>query len=468
VNAAYQTDGEQLAFEFRIMDTIGLGYVYSGATQTEGIIDDYLVMIDTIAPTIITDLQTLAVTTTTATLSWSPVTENHFAGYVVYYEASPGITNQNQVWTQAEDAALGNINTSQTTITGLMSGQRYWFRILARDAAGNAAELSNEVTNIANSTYPLFSSPVPAQNGQYHNTRTLTIGATVYDAYGIDQTHVEYRFDRNGNGSYDASETWQQVPSIQISRQEETLLLSAPAAFDVDGEHLCYEFRTWDIDGYGPAYSGTNAAMGISDDWFVSIDTSYPAAIPTLVIGVTTESSVQLAWAASSDNHFRRYEVYYATHPAVTAADSLWTDTDDASLSNSGSGLIATDVTNLPASTRFYFRVRAVDIAGNATWSDEVSAVTVGLYAPAAPTGIWVEVSGEDVILHWDAVSTDTNGNPLPVTGYNVYAAVMPDFTADLGSFIDFTAETSYTFSGIALEASLTNVFFKVTTVYQP
>ena len=106
-------------------------------------IDDDL--IDTVAPSAIAGFKIEAASCNSVTLSWLPVTEEHFAAYEIYYDTHRDVGLDSKKWSVQEDAALGSINTTGTTINKLDSGVNYWFRIRAVDLHGNVSEFSEQL-----------------------------------------------------------------------------------------------------------------------------------------------------------------------------------------------------------------------------------------------------------------------------------------------------------------------------------
>lgn len=120
---------------------------------------------DETAPTDVSDLSASAsVNAASVTLNWTPVTEDNFDTYEIYYNTTgnPGLSD-----TKVDEtgiAALGTRTTSSATITGLSFGTTYYFKIRAKDASSNVSNLSNT----ANTSTPalgydlwLFSGLVP-------------------------------------------------------------------------------------------------------------------------------------------------------------------------------------------------------------------------------------------------------------------------------------------------------------------
>lgn len=82
---------------------------------------------------------TTAAPTTTALLIWDPATAPALSGYRVYYGTVPGVYGQSL----GNGINVGNVLTH--TITGLISGVRYYFAVTAYESSGNESGYSNEV-----------------------------------------------------------------------------------------------------------------------------------------------------------------------------------------------------------------------------------------------------------------------------------------------------------------------------------
>ncbi len=148
-------------------------------------------------------------------------------------------------------------------------------------------------------------------------------------------------------------------------------------------------------------------------------DTQPPSA-PGNVVATVSGTDVQLAWAASTDNvGVTGYRVYRS----ATAGFTPGTATLVATL---GAGPTTFGDANLPAGTSYY-RIIAVDAAGNASApSSEAAATIVVDQPPTAPGNLTATVvNGDEVHLAWDA-STDVGG---AIDQYYVYRSTTPNFT---------------------------------------
>lgn len=80
-----------------------------------------------------------APTESTAQLEWDASTDPAVAGYRVYYGTAPG------VYQQARGAGVALTGTSYT-VTGLISGKRYYFAVTSYDTDGDESAFAQEVT----------------------------------------------------------------------------------------------------------------------------------------------------------------------------------------------------------------------------------------------------------------------------------------------------------------------------------
>lgn len=134
-NVAFPADGVY-AFEYRAFDVAGNGPVNSGGLVAR---------VDATPPSA-SVLHAQGSGSHSATLFFSPTTETNFDRYLLSYSTDSTVTDEDPVWSADDDPALGQASTYQTTVQGLDFGQMYWFRLRARDLAGNLSDWSNRVS----------------------------------------------------------------------------------------------------------------------------------------------------------------------------------------------------------------------------------------------------------------------------------------------------------------------------------
>jgi len=91
--------------------------------------------------------------------------------------------------------------------------------------------------------------------------------------------------------------------------------------------------------------------------------------------------------------------------------------------SSIASGTTTTSVTGLAASTAYYFRVRAVNAAGNSAWSSGSAAVTTtsSATAPAAPTAVTITPGSQNLSVAFTAA--DNGGSAITNYKYSIDGA---------------------------------------------
>lgn len=144
--ADFATESEALKFEIRCADEWG-AEGYSGSSNTQGIVDDWYVRIDTTAPSPINMLAFAGYRSETEIqLTWTESSDLHFQRYEVYYAQHPGVSTADALWSTSNDPNLNNPVTALTTVSSLTRATRYYIVIRATDQATNASIFSNEIT----------------------------------------------------------------------------------------------------------------------------------------------------------------------------------------------------------------------------------------------------------------------------------------------------------------------------------
>ncbi|OAB46771.1 lytic polysaccharide monooxygenase [Paenibacillus antarcticus] len=172
-------------------------------------------------------------------------------------------------------------------------------------------------------------------------------------------------------------------------------------------------------------------------------DTQAPSVPASLASTGKTNTTVSLAWNASTDNvGVTGYQVFNGSSLVATVPGTNYV------------------VSGLTANTAYTFSVKAIDAAGNASNASNVVSVTTSApvadtQAPTAPGTLHVmgTPTSTSLQLMWNA-STDNVG----VTGYKIYNGTTLVATVS-GSTLDYivtglSAGTAYTFNVYAIDAA--------------
>jgi chitodextrinase len=186
-------------------------------------------------------------------------------------------------------------------------------------------------------------------------------------------------------------------------------------AYDAAGNHSDKAYAS------GPA---TTTACTVAD-------TTAPTTPGSLVVSSATQTSISVAWSASSDN------------VGVTGYGRYLNGT----LVSSGTGTTYT-FTGLTCGTSATIAVGAYDAAGNRSGKPSLTASTSACpdtTPPSTPKSLTATASGTQISLAWGA-STDASG----IARYNVYRATTSGFAASSSNLIAQPSGTSYVDTGLA------------------
>jgi chitodextrinase len=173
-----------------------------------------------------------------------------------------------------------------------------------------------------------------------------------------------------------------------------------------------YYYRVQATDAAGNVSSYSNVASGRTGQLIVDLQAP---SIPSNFTATATSTQITLNWSASTDNvGVVQYQIERSTS-ATTGFTSL----------NAVSVNFYTN-TGLNTSTKYYYRIRAVDAAGNLSAYSSIVNATTGAQsttppptgdtqAPTAPSNLTASSTAAQVTLNWSVASDNT-----AVTGYKV------------------------------------------------
>lgn len=315
-----------------------------------------------------------AVLSSQINLAWADVSDNE-TGFEV--ERSPdGSTN----WTRVAD--LG-INTTTFQNTGLNPNTRYFYRVRAKNGAGNSG-----YTNTADATTPDTPPAAPAR---------LTATAT-----GINSVSLTWA-DLSGN------ETGFEIERASTSNGPFVKIgdVAANVTTYTDGnltQATQYCYRVWAKNSIGNS--------GFSNTSCATTPAAPPAAPARLTAVATSPTQINLQWADVSNNEsgfdLERASSATATFTRIADLPANATTYSDGSLTET---------------TQYCYRVRAKNAVGNSAYT-EIVCVTTPLAPPAAPANLRAE------IVDYDQIRVSWPGLPASVS-----TVIVERSTSPTGSF---------------------------------
>ena len=275
---------------------------------------------DNTAPEQVKNLRTVDVTQNTASIAWDNVADEDFDHFVVIYSAQ-GTPTERTVK-----------DTLGINLSGLTPDTQYTVSVYAVDVAGNAGPASAPFRFYSNSdTTPPTITYVGIPSDCFSSNSSLNVTVSASDLSGINSKYLQYSQDK---------EKWT------------TLTVANNRNFVISGYGLKegpLYFRAYASDPYGNVGDPEKAQI-----YTVTIDNTAPTAPGKIIVETELRSNV-VSWAASESEDV----AYYRVERAV-GEDSV----DFTSISARHGSTSLTD-SNVVADGVYYYRVFAVDRAGN-------------------------------------------------------------------------------------------------------
>ncbi|MBP8695902.1 MAG: SBBP repeat-containing protein [Syntrophobacterales bacterium] len=320
--------------------------------------------LDATAPSVPSNLQGAAASTSQINLTWTASTDNvGVTGYKVFRNGSQ----------------VGMTASTSFSDTGLAEATSYSYRVLAYDAGGNeSAQCGAVAVSTADATAPSVPSNLQG-TGASASQINLTWTAST-DNVGV----TGYRVYRNGS----------QVGTTASTSFSDTGLAEATS--------YSYTVAAYDAAGNASAQCGAAAVS--------TLDATAPSVPANLQAAVVSTSRIDLSWTASTDNvGVAGYRVYRDGSLVASPAGTSYSDT------------------GLAAGTTYGYRVAAYDAAGNTsaqcaavnattqsgTWG---GTVLIGTASTDRGHGIAVDSGGNIYVAGYTAGHLDGEVNANPGT----------------------------------------------------
>ena len=297
-------------------------------------------MCDNQGPEQVKNVKCIAVDGTTATLSWSDVSDDDISYFVVECKQSDG------VWKSISRTST-NLGVN---LSGLTPEHDYVYRVIGYDKRSNRGTPSEEitVTTLKDTICPKVTKITP-DPGYFKSEINLRF--TAEDDYRVKSIEIQTSTDK---------ESWKTVSEIKATGE------SAKCTFDCKLDLKNYEegsvfVRAKVYDSYGNVTEDKDLTC-----YEYVIDRTAPVQ-PTGVTASSGEteggsSFVNISWnAITDDNSFAYYRVYKSN-----SADGEFT------LLKNNVKTVNTYDENVDFSATYYYKIEAVDLAGNVGKQSEV------------------------------------------------------------------------------------------------
>lgn len=286
--------------------------------------------------------------------------------------------------------------SSSCTITGLTNGTTYYFTVTATNPKGTTS-VSNEL-----SITPLNAPSVPSGVSATSANGSVALSWSASSGSGTIK-YIVLRSTTSGSGYSQLATDITTTSYTDSAVTNNTIYYYVVRSFNEFGE-------------------GTNSSEVIGTPM------TAPAA-PMSLAASANSSQVALSWTASVGSGTITYTVYRST-TSGSGYTQLATNVSTTSYTDSSA-------TN---GTTYYYAVKATNLGGTSSYSNEANATSLAVPTSASATGTTSQVS-----LTWSSVTGATSYNVYRSTISGNYVAVTP-FTSATNGYTDSTVTNGTTY----------------------
>jgi len=413
-------------------------------------------------------------------LKWTGVKDSDLSHYNIYmgtkssFRVIPGVTEP-----------TGTSTTNSYSSTGLKPSTKYYYKIAAVDDSGNAGTLSTMygITHAA-STQGDDQSVKATASTQSDDNSVKATASTQSDTpprkisglsiSSVSSTQINLKWSANRESDISHYNVYKGTKSSFKVKLGGTVPTGTSTTNSYSSTGLNpstkYYYKVAAVDTSGHIGSLSNAKYGKtkSGPSGGGTDTTPPGPVTGLIVTTVSSTQLNLAWSQVKASDFNHYNIYRGTSgfsvtPGVTQPAGT-------SVANSYAN------TGLAPSTKYSYRVAAVDNAGNiGPLSSQVSKTTASpegstpppsqppptadTTPPAQVSGLTVStVSTSQLKLTWNQVTASDFDH------YNIYRGTSANFPVTLGTTNPAGTTTSTSYSSTGLSPS-TTYYYKVAAV---
>ena len=326
-----------------------------------------------------------------------------------------------------DDSAISGATNSTYTLVAADEGKAITVQVTFTDDAGNGETLTSAATDAVEAA-PTPNSPAtgaPTISGIAQVGETLTADTSgIADANGLSNVQYEYKWLAD-----DAEISGATGSTYTLADADEGKAISLRVSFtdDADNEETLTSAATDVVAGAQPAK---------------------PPAKPTGLEATATHDSVTLTWDNPDDDSITGY-VILRRIPGVDPQGQF----DELAATTGTAATTYTDDT-VASSTRYTYRIKAINGAGTSERSRWVHIDTPAAPVPDKPTGLEATASHNSVTLTWDDPGDDS------ITGYVILRRVrVNDTGGDFDVLVADTASAATTYTDDTVAGGLTYTY---------
>ena len=295
-------------------------------------------------------------------------------------------------------------STLTCTVSGLILGSAYTFKVKANNSAGDSvdSDVSNAVTIVPGLATSIASVTTTATDG------TTSIKITWAAPVVNDEAITEYTVTATAGTTT--------VDKTTTGAREATFTADLSGADLVLGTEYRVKVKAKNTGGYG-AYTS---------DSDTTVTPSRIPGTPTSIAATFNGRTAVITWAAPSSNGGDAITEYTASAFASSATDSTGTSLGTCTWT----GALTCSIPNLVAGTGYKFAVKAKNNAnGYGAYSSLSSIATAqAITAPGAPTAVTATFNGRTAAITWAAPSSN-GGDAITEYTASAFASSATDST---------------------------------------
>ncbi len=344
--------------------------IYGNTSKTDSSASYVEYKVDHTAPIKASGL-TATSSTGSITLQWTKGTEDDIAYYNVYRSE-----NEN-----GQYSIIGNVAALWYRDRNVMPAKKYYYKVSAVDAAGNEGELSDPVSEMLkedNEAPQILSFNFPDNSTLPANP---TIRVLASDNYMLSKVVLEYK------AADEQNDKWKSIGSVEVDTYSSVASFKWDTSALIEGKYVVRAYAQ-DANGLKSEYKLMNYYLNLN-----------PPEVPKLTLK-PGGWKIDLSWEKILDEDLAGYRIY-----RKDGEGSSYKKIKETTYTNYSDELLNPSIT-------YYYKLEAVDIYGNSSFSEECSASPTreDLYKPVARAGEDITAALGKAVAFDGSKSTDNDG----------------------------------------------------------
>lgn len=339
-------------------------------------------------------------------IHWTKASDNSTdeAGmeYKVVYSKNDNVASVEEAESNGITSIDWTNSTTSATLSGLDSGESYFFNVIVRDGNKNkAVYASHSVSTLAEGT------PTPGDSGNLSVTQVTdtTVDLSWAAASDTVNTHAELKYRVVYSSSDDISTVTDALENGNIGKDWTIGITDAQVNVPTDGDTHYFNVIVEDEEGKRAVYTIT----------FVDKTEPVPGGNGNLEITNVGQTSLTLQWDAASDDITEatslKYKVVYSSSDNIDSLPEA-EDNNEYTGSTWSTNLSMVNISSLASGTMYYFNVIVKDENENKTVYSSASTTTIIVDktgpVPGGDGNLDItDVGLTSVALQWEVASDD-------------------------------------------------------------